>query len=143
MSHRLSRRWNNATGQCPVVCPSHVDNDGTVARGVSTSRCPIVYPVVPSLFKPIEWAILGMAGWPVTGRRRGAFSTLLRRPGLRASMVAYWRSGDITRTQNVSEYMLVLPGSNCKRRRHEKRQYSIWQVQQETTPVFLLSAEYF
>jgi len=27
----------------------------------------------------------GVAGWPVTGRRRGAFSTLLRRPGLRAS----------------------------------------------------------
>jgi len=27
----------------------------------------------------------GVAGWPVTGRRRGAFSTLLRRPALRAS----------------------------------------------------------
>jgi len=27
----------------------------------------------------------GVAGWPVTGRRQGAFSTLLRRPGLRAS----------------------------------------------------------
>jgi len=27
----------------------------------------------------------GVAGWLVTGRRRGAFSTLLRRPGLRAS----------------------------------------------------------
>jgi len=27
----------------------------------------------------------GVAGWPVTGRQRGAFSTLLRRPGLRAS----------------------------------------------------------
>jgi len=26
-----------------------------------------------------------VARWPVTGRRRGAFSTLLRRPGLRAS----------------------------------------------------------
>jgi len=24
----------------------------------------------------------GVAGWPVTGRRRGAFSTLLWRPGL-------------------------------------------------------------
>jgi len=30
------------------------------------------------------WEV-GVAGWPVTGRRRGAFSTLLRRPGLRAS----------------------------------------------------------
>jgi len=27
----------------------------------------------------------GAAGWPVTGRRRGVFSTLLRRPGLQAS----------------------------------------------------------
>jgi len=35
-------------GQCPVVCLSHIDNDGTVARGVSTSR----YPIVPSLFRP-------------------------------------------------------------------------------------------
>ena len=26
---------NNTTGQCPGVCPSHRDNDGTVARGVS------------------------------------------------------------------------------------------------------------
>jgi len=30
------------------------------------------------------WEV-SVAGWPVTGRGRGAFSTLLRRPGLRAS----------------------------------------------------------
>jgi len=30
-----------------------------------------------------KWSWL--AAWPVTGRRREAFSTLLRRPGLRAS----------------------------------------------------------
>jgi len=48
VSHRLSRHLNNATGQCPVVCPSHVDNDRTVAHGVWTYRC----PVVPSLFRP-------------------------------------------------------------------------------------------
>jgi len=30
------------------------------------------------------WEV-GVAGWPVTGRRQGAFSTLLRWPGLRAS----------------------------------------------------------
>jgi len=30
------------------------------------------------------WEV-GVASWPVTGRRRGAFSTLLRRPGLRAT----------------------------------------------------------
>jgi len=30
------------------------------------------------------WEV-GVAGWPVTGHRRGAFSTLLRQPGLRAS----------------------------------------------------------
>ena len=52
MSHRLSRRLNNATDQCPVVCPSHVDKDATVARGVMTYRCPVVRPVVPSLFRP-------------------------------------------------------------------------------------------
>jgi len=28
---------------------------------------------------------VGVAGSPVIGRRRGAFSTLLRQPGLRAS----------------------------------------------------------
>jgi len=43
VSHRLSRRLNNVTGQCPVVCPPHVDNDETVARGIST---------VPGLFVP-------------------------------------------------------------------------------------------
>jgi len=43
---------------------------------------------------------------PVTGRRRGGI--------LNITAVAWtagfqwWRSGDITRTQNVSEYMLVL-----------------------------------
>jgi len=46
-----------------------------------------------------------MAGWPVTGHRWGV---------LNITAVAWtagfqWgRSGDITRTQNVSEYMLVL-----------------------------------
>ena len=48
---------------------------------------------------------MGVAGWPVTGRRRRAFSTLLRRPGLRASNGGVLAT---TRTQNVSEYMLVL-----------------------------------
>ena len=48
---------------------------------------------------------MGVAGWPVTGRRRRAFSTLLRRPGLRASNGGVLAT---TRMQNVSEYMLVL-----------------------------------
>jgi len=30
------------------------------------------------------WEV-GMAGWPVTGRRQAVFSTLLLQPGLRAS----------------------------------------------------------
>jgi len=36
----------NATGQCPIVCPSHVDNDGTVAHG----QWPVAYrpPGIPS-----------------------------------------------------------------------------------------------
>ena len=40
--------------------------------------------------------------WPPTG----AFSTLLRQSGMRA--FHWWRSGNKKRTQNVSEYMLVL-----------------------------------
>ena len=40
--------------------------------------------------------------WPSTG----AFLTLLQQPALWAS--TGWSSGNITRTQNVSEYMLVL-----------------------------------
>jgi len=48
----------------------------------------------------------GLAGWPVTGHRRGGV--------LNITAVAWtvgfqwWRSGDIRRMQNVSEYVLVL-----------------------------------
>jgi len=38
---------------------------------------------VPKIARGI-WQV-GVAGWPVTGRRRGTFSTLLRRCGMRAS----------------------------------------------------------
>jgi len=38
---------------------------------------------VPKIVRRIWEA--GVADWLVTGRRRGAFSMLLRRPGLRAS----------------------------------------------------------
>jgi len=44
--------------------------------------------------------------WPVTGRRRGGVLNITA-----AAWNAgfhWWRSGNITRTQNVSEYMLVL-----------------------------------
>ena len=50
---------------------------------------------------------VGVARWPVTGRRRGAFSTLLRRAVARTAGSQWWRSGDITPNQNVSEYMAV------------------------------------
>jgi len=46
----------------------------------------------------------GVAGWPVTGRRGGILNITA------AAWTAgfqWWRSGDITRTRNVSEYMLV------------------------------------
>jgi len=49
---------------------------------------------------------MGVARWPVTGRRRGRVLSITA-----ASWTAgfqWWRSGDITRTHNVSEYMLVL-----------------------------------
>jgi len=48
----------------------------------------------------------GAAGPPATGRRRGAFSTLLRKSGMRASTSGV--SGNKKRTQNVSEYTPVL-----------------------------------
>jgi len=38
---------------------------------------------IHKIVRPI-WEV-GVAGWLMTGRRRGAFSTLLRWPGLRAS----------------------------------------------------------
>jgi len=47
------------------------------------ARCWRVTGVVLKIARHI-WEV-GVAGWPVTGLRRGPFSTLLRRPGLRAS----------------------------------------------------------
>jgi len=47
-----------------------------------------------------------VSGWPVTGRRRGGVLNITA-----AAWTAgfqWWRSGNITRTQNVSELMLVL-----------------------------------
>jgi len=46
--------------------------------------------------------------WPVTGRRRGAFSTVNITAAAWTAGFHWWRSGNVTRTQNVSEYMLVL-----------------------------------
>jgi len=48
------------------------------------------------------WEV-AMAGLPVISRQRGTFSTLLQQSGFH-----WWRSGNIIRMQNVSEYMLVL-----------------------------------
>ena len=48
---------------------------------------------------------MGVAGWPVTGRRGGVLNITA------AAWTAgfhWWRPGNITRTQNVSKYMLVL-----------------------------------
>ena len=48
---------------------------------------------------------MGVADWPVTGRRRGRSQHYCG--GLDCGL-PWWRSGNITRTQNVSKYMLVL-----------------------------------
>jgi len=51
------------------------------------------------------WEV-GVAGSPVTGRRRGGVLNITA-----ADWTAgfhWWRSGNKKRTQNVSEYMLVL-----------------------------------
>jgi len=45
----LEQRHGPVSRRVSVAC---IDNDGTVARGISTSRCPVVCPVVPSLFRP-------------------------------------------------------------------------------------------
>ena len=47
-----------------------------------------------------------MAGSPVTSRRRG--SVLNITAAVWTAGFHWWRSGNIMRTQNVSEYMLVL-----------------------------------
>ena len=47
-----------------------------------------------------------VAGWPVTGRQQGGVLNITAAAW--AAGFQWWRSGDITRTQNVSEYMLVL-----------------------------------
>jgi len=47
------------------------------------------------------WEV-GAAGWPVTGGVVNITAAAWT-PGFQ-----WWRSGNITRTQNVSEYMLVL-----------------------------------
>jgi len=47
-----------------------------------------------------------MAGWPVTGRQRG--SVLNITAAAWTAGFQWWRSGNTMRTQNVSEYMLVL-----------------------------------
>ena len=51
---------------------------------------------------------VGVAGWAVTGRRRLDGGVLkITAPAWTAGF-QWWRSGDITRTQNDSEYTLVL-----------------------------------
>ena len=47
-----------------------------------------------------------VAGWPVTGRRRGGGGVLNITAAVWTAAFQWWRSGDITRAQNVSEYML-------------------------------------
>jgi len=54
-----------------------------------------------------------VAGWPVTGRRRGGVLNITA--AARTAGFQWWRSGDITRTQNVSEYVLVLALCLCYR----------------------------
>jgi len=52
------------------------------------------------------WEV-GVACWPVTGRRRGGGVFNITAAAWTAGF-HWWRSGNIMRTQNVSEYMLVL-----------------------------------
>ena len=56
------------------------------------------------------WEV-GVAGWPVTGRRRGRSQHYCGGLHCGLPLVAFWQQRDcvrVTRTQNVSKYMLVL-----------------------------------
>jgi len=50
---------------------------------------------------------VGVAGWPVTGRQWVGGVLNITAAAWTAGF-HWWHSGDITRMQNVSEYMLVL-----------------------------------
>ena len=59
-------------------------------------------------YDDIVWTLGGVCArrWPVTGRRRGGVLNITT--AACTAVFHWWRSGNITRTQNVSEYMLVL-----------------------------------
>jgi len=51
------------------------------------------------------WEV-GVAGWPVIGRQRGAFFNITA--AVWTAGFHWWHSGNVMQMQNVSEYMLVL-----------------------------------
>jgi len=81
---RVALLWQHNAKPSYKLRPSR---DMTTVRtlGGVCARC---WPVTGGVLKIVHriWEV-GVAGWPVTGRRRGAFSfsTLLWRPALRAS----------------------------------------------------------
>jgi len=85
-----------------VACLRHSANARRGVRALLASD----WRVTGSVLKIARciWEV-AVAGLPVTCRRRGAFSTLLRRPGLRLPLMAFWQHNA---NENVSEYMLVL-----------------------------------
>ena len=80
---------------CQTGCQTRLTTGLTTGWMFVYTIQPVVKPVVQPVSQPVVsckrvfkivrriWEV-GMAGSPVTGRRREAFSTLLRRPGLRA-----------------------------------------------------------
>ena len=79
--------YGNITRTRTLVTSLRPSRDMTTVRtlGGVCARC---WPVTGGVLKIVHriWEV-GVAGWPATGRRRGAFSfsTLLWRPALRAS----------------------------------------------------------
>jgi len=83
---RVALLWqHNANPSYKLASIPRYDDIGRTLGGVC-ARCWLVTGGRRGLLRIARriWEV-GMAGWPATGRRRGAFSTLLRRPGLRAS----------------------------------------------------------
>jgi len=80
---RVALLWQHKANPSYKLASTLQYDDIVRTLGGVCVRCRLVMGGVLKIARRI-WEV-GVAGWPVTGRRRGAFSTLLRRPGLRAS----------------------------------------------------------
>jgi len=82
---RVALLWqDNANPSYKLASIPRYDDSANARRGARTLQA-CDWRVTGVLKIACRIWNVGVAGWPVTGRRRGAFSTILRRPGLRDS----------------------------------------------------------